>query len=429
MPFVITILTLFFLRPYIAARAQLATFILFVLTIYFIECFLETGKKRYAFGLIVIPIIISNIHLAVFPFYFILYLPYIGEYIIYKILEYPQKSFKTKIDKLKNKISNNNEDNEKLIKKLEKLEDKYKLEKKQYDAIKNRTPYKIILNPSKYTAFLIIIMIICLFTGLLTPLKGTPYTYLMKTMQGNTTQNISEHLPLVLIEHKEFMALLVAYILILTFTDTKIKLSDLFLISGLTLLAFITRRQESMVFLLGTFVLLRLISSFINKYDEKGIEDAEELAVKPLGIIIAMILVVLTSMLIYKQKINDPYIDEKNYPVKASEWILENIDLSTAKFFNEYNYGSYLLFKGIPVFIDSRADLYAPEFNGKKDIFSDFLNISGLNIYNVQSKLDEYGFTHLIFKRSCRLGIYIKLKPDLYKEVYKDDYFIIYEKI
>lgn len=34
------------------------------------------------------------------------------------------------------------------------------------------------------------------------------------------------------------------------------------------------------------------------------------------------------------------------------------------KLFNEYNYGSYLLYKGVPVFIDSRADLYAPEFNG-----------------------------------------------------------------
>ena len=36
-------------------------------------------------------------------------------------------------------------------------------------------------------------MIICVLTGLLTPLGDTPYTYLYKTMQGNTTQNINEH--------------------------------------------------------------------------------------------------------------------------------------------------------------------------------------------------------------------------------------------
>ena len=37
-----------------------------------------------------------------------------------------------------------------------------------------------------------------------------------------------------------------------------------------------------------------------------------------------------------------------------------------------------MLFRGIPVFIDSRADLYAPEFSGKaEDIFMDFINTSG----------------------------------------------------
>ena len=44
--FVLTILTMYLLKPYICARAQLVTFILFLLTIYFIEKFLETKKIR-----------------------------------------------------------------------------------------------------------------------------------------------------------------------------------------------------------------------------------------------------------------------------------------------------------------------------------------------------------------------------------------------
>ena len=58
-----------------------------MLTVFFIEKFLETKKKRYAVGLIIIPILLANFHLAVFPFYFILYLPYIGEYIIAVLAE------------------------------------------------------------------------------------------------------------------------------------------------------------------------------------------------------------------------------------------------------------------------------------------------------------------------------------------------------
>lgn len=46
--FIITIGTMYMLKGYIAARAQLVTFILFILTIYFIEKFIENKKIIYA---------------------------------------------------------------------------------------------------------------------------------------------------------------------------------------------------------------------------------------------------------------------------------------------------------------------------------------------------------------------------------------------
>ena len=125
--FIITIGVMYLIRGYIAARAQLVTFILFVLTIYFIERFLETKKKRYAVGLIIIPTLIANLHTAVFPFYFILYLPYIAEYII-AILAETIIYRKFAVAKLKFKIksaANKNEDPEKikqLREELKKLE-------------------------------------------------------------------------------------------------------------------------------------------------------------------------------------------------------------------------------------------------------------------------------------------------------------------
>ena len=42
--FFMTILALYMLKPFIAARAQLVTYILFILQIYSIEKLLETGK-------------------------------------------------------------------------------------------------------------------------------------------------------------------------------------------------------------------------------------------------------------------------------------------------------------------------------------------------------------------------------------------------
>ena len=49
--FIVTLCVMIGIQDYIAARAQLVTFILFVLEILFIECFIDTKKKRYALRL------------------------------------------------------------------------------------------------------------------------------------------------------------------------------------------------------------------------------------------------------------------------------------------------------------------------------------------------------------------------------------------
>lgn len=249
--FVLTIGTLYLMEPYICARAQLVTFILFILTIYFIEKFLETKKFRYAIGLVIIPILISNLHVATFYFYFILYLPYIAEFILY-ILAYANVIISgAVVDSLRKKIKKQGE-TEELLEKLHKAEEKNrKLKEKEDNRIEN--PYKIKMTCNSNIKLLIVIMLICMLTGLLTPLGTTPYTYFIKTMQGISTKNIIEHLPTVLADNRELLITFGIYIAIIAFTRIKIKLSDLFLIAGLGLLAILSRRQASMFYLIRSY--------------------------------------------------------------------------------------------------------------------------------------------------------------------------------
>ena len=67
--FVLTVLVIYLIKSYIAARAQLVTFILFVWIIYCIEMFLQNRKIRYAVGLVLISTLIANLHVAVWPLY------------------------------------------------------------------------------------------------------------------------------------------------------------------------------------------------------------------------------------------------------------------------------------------------------------------------------------------------------------------------
>ena len=437
--FFITMISMFLLKDYIAARAQLVTFILFILTIYFIEMFLETKKKGYAVGLIVIPILIANIHVAVWPFYFILYLPYIGEYIIAIITDFimDRKITKKVLERKINRLSKCENKEEKLAKvriKLTKLNIKVeKAKEKRREAKKN--PYKIIINKNSTTKWLICIMVICILTGLLTPLGTTPYTYLVKTMQGNTTQNINEHLPMTLIDHQYLLCLIALYLATLIFTKVKIKLCDLLMIVGLAFLMLKTRRQSSMFILIGSVIINKLILEVLELYFNKKIEKTIlNHITKIVWICIISLLTLGISLNFISIQNKAPYIDESAYPVQACDYILENIDVSKARFYNEYNYGSYMLSRGIPVFIDSRADLYAPEFNtptGKtedgKDIFMDFMNISNIGTF-YDTKFDEYQMTHVIVYKNSKLAMLINNRGDSkYKELYSDDHFIIYE--
>lgn len=432
--FIITIGVMYALKPYIAARAQLVTFILFIWELYCIERFIENKKIRYAITLVIISTLIANLHVATWPFFFILFLPYIAEYIISVVSDIViYKKTKKLVIKHKMKVAQKNNNIERIKElqiKLNELEEKNeKIKQKRKDT--NKNSYKILLNKNDNVKFLIIVMVICAFTGLITPTGDTPYTYLYKTMKGNTTENISEHQPLTLINNTEAICTLVILISILTFTKTKIKLSDLFFVGGLCYLMFSSRRQFSMLVLIGSVVLGRLIVDMITRYSKNGLKDVDDVVKNNLVLVLLTILMAIFSYNSIKPVLDDKFVSEKSYPVSACDFILENIDLGTAKFYNEYNYGSYMLFRGIPVFIDSRADLYAPEFSGNKDedIFSDFINTSSISKY-YEDTFEKYNITHVILGKKSKTNLIInKSHDENYKEIYSDDNFVIYERL
>ena len=431
--FAVTIGAIYVLKSYIAARAQLVTFILFIWELFFIERFVENGKIRYVIGLITISILIANLHVATWPFFFVLFLPYVGEYFIAVLADIIiYKKIRQMVIKHKMKVAQKNNNLERLKElqiKLDEQNDRNKKIKAKREDENNS--YKIVIRRKDNVKYLIIVMIICAFTGLLTPLGDTPYTYLYKTMKGNTTQNISEHLPMTITNNTEAMCIVIIFLAVLIFTKTKIRLSDLFMVTGLCYLMLKTRRQLSMFTVICSVILGKMLVELINKYTKCGIDELEK-TFKHIGVVVCLaFLIILMCCDVIKPKLDDSYVSTSSYPVAACDYILENIDLSTARFYNEYNFGSYMLFRGIPVFIDSRADLYAPEFSGNKDedIFSDFINTSSISTF-YEDTYEKYNITHVILgKKSKNNMLIVKTHDKNYKEIYSDDNFVIYERL
>lgn len=469
--FTVTILVLYLIKGYITARAQLVTFILFILLVYNIEKFIENKKAINAVMLLLIQTLIANLHIAVWPFTFVLYLPYVAEYLIselqdivlYKkneiaILKFKAKrlnkrlNYKAKNSSIITKVTSHEELNSKSIKlnintnkkqyvnKLQKVTEKLLEKQEKVQRIRTKRnenvgkEYKIIIKKNKNVRWLILIMIIAIFTGFLTPLGKAPFTYTYLTMKGTTTKNISEHLPLTLANNTQIACTIVVVLALITFTKVKIRLSDLFMLGGLAVLMFWTRRQQSMFVLIGSIAFTRLSKQFFEMSLGKPIDSIIKIWLNKSTAFILIAGMLAWSLHLYAKIKDDKYVNDEIYPVQAAEWILQNLDVDKIKLYNEYNYGSYLLFKGIPVFIDSRADLYAPEFNtptGDKkdgnDIFMDFINSSNITTY-YGDIFEKYEITHVLVYKNSKIAMLIrKTDSEKYNEIYKDENFVIYE--
>ena len=432
----IAIWALYTMRDFVAARAYSVTYILFGLEIFSIEKFLENQKKRYVIILVLIPLIIANVHSAVFPFYFVLALPYIAEYAVAVIQEYDIvylvfRLFLT----IKRKLTKSEEKKNIITEKIQKLEQAKKdnLEKIK---VKREHPDKLLVTKNHATLLLITILCIAAFTGIINPAGNNAYTYLYKTYKGNTTGCINEHLPMTLMNFIPFALQLVVLAMVLVFTDTKVKLSDFFLLGGLIYLSFKSRRQVAMFSIICSPILAGYIANYVR--EEKAFNELSKklmnFACTISGALIIICCFTLYSTNQLKDKKGQNYINTNDYPVEASTWILNNLDVKNMKIYNEYNYGSYMIFRGIPVFIDSRADLYAPEFNAEpergiegRDIFMDVMNIDDFK-YDYKQAFKKYGVTHVILYSGSKLS-YILEKDANYKMLYDEGNFKIFERL
>ena len=446
--FIVTIAVLYLIKGYITARAQLVTFILFIWLVYNIEKFVENKKLINAIMLFFIHLLIANLHVAVWPFTFVVYLPYIAEYLIAELTDiifYNKIGiwFLKQIGKIVNKRIESGKsryNKEEYSKKLQQITEKLQNKQIQAEKIKQKRKeeegkeYKITINKKRNVRWLIVIMLIAVFTGFLTPLGKTPFTYTYLTMEGNTVKNINEHLPLTLTNNIPMLCTLIILIALIAFTRIKINLSDLFMIGGLTYLMFMSRRQQSMLVLIGSIAFTRMLKQFVENISKCPTENLIKKYFNKFTAFILIAGMLAWSLHIYSKTKNLRYINDNIYPVQASEWILENLDVKNIRLYNEYNYGSYLLFKGIPVFIDSRADLYAPEFNTPSgnakdgnDIFMDFINSSNINTY-YGDIFEKYNITHVMVYKNSKISMLIrKADSEKYNEIYSDDNFVIYE--
>ena len=338
--------------------------------------------------------------------------------------------YKFRIKKLEKKIKRSPKDSQKIKTYLNDIANY----KKILEEPKNKFhDYKVIRQENYNFQKLIVVLAIILLTGLLTPIHKTPYTYIIKSMfgQSNFDTNISsdyvlEMQPIIPISNLGFMTFTIILLTFLTFLPTRLKTEHGFLLLGLYLMTLSSSRYVYLLVLLGSYVLNDLITQATNLLIRDDIDELESLFSFKLTSIVFILLTTIFSTSMFLENLSTNYVDTKAYPVAAVEYIKENLDYKNIKIYNSYNNGSYLMLNDIPVFIDSRLDVYCSEFNDT-NIFYDFIQVS--NGYKHYDEIfEKYNFTHILLQSNDIAQQYI-CKDQNYKEIYADNYYVLYEKL
>jgi hypothetical protein len=100
------------------------------------------------------------------------------------------------------------------------------------------------------------------------------------------------------------------------------------------------------------------------------------------------------------------------YPVAAVDYLAAS-GLDEARGYNSYNWGGYLIWRGVPVFVDGRADVYG-------DPFLLYYRRTFDVLPGWQEPLDEYNVDYVLMEAGSPLTAVLAASPD-WTEVYADD--------
>ena len=129
-------------------------------------------------------------------------------------------------------------------------------------------------------------------------------------------------------------------------------------------------------------------------------------------------LVILSAIIICYGILTPKLIRNYNKRPISSDAIQYIKDSEPKRLFNYYDYGGYLIYNDIKVFIDGRADMYS-KYNFKDAV--------DLQDRGYDYLINGYDFDMFIIPHNIALNIHLS-NNDKYTVVYQDDNTVIYEK-
>lgn len=380
--YILVFLEIFMFSPFISLRAQMFSTIVFLLEILLLNKYLyvNTTKKINILILTILsllPILLINLHSGVIFFYYII----MGVYLFnFSKINFIRIENDTELDK--NKL-------------------------------------KRILIPFVVSIPLLV----------LNPYGIDGITYMFKTLSNTfINNNIQEFQPFSIKGPLGLISFLffVLHIGTLVLSDKKIKTHEILFLVGTMFMTLLTIRHF-IFYVIVTVVLIPHLEYLIEKTKTWLYRGLNEKGPRAMTItvyfIVSFVVFAVGISFISNKKIE--FVPETKYPVRAVEFIKENIGYDKV-IFNEYSWGSYMMLNKVKVFIDSRCDLYTEEYNKGVTVADDYMKTLKCKIH-YEDTVTKYNIKYFLLPKEEPLTV-ILIKDKNYEVVYEDDMSYIFMK-
>ncbi len=259
-------------------------------------------------------------------------------------------------------------------------------------------------NTPKQQRKFLLVMILCMLAVMINPNGYKLFLYPYQNMRDTTmTSSIMEWS---VSDPSDISSIAIYFFLGYTLlqiflSDKKLQLKDGILIAMFGFLAIKHVRFWPLSYLVTTFIIFDYIKEYKIQY---------KITVQ---ILFIFIIALGCSCL------PDENID-KNYKLIDDEFINIIKDKKPLHLCNDYNYGGYLIYNNIPVFIDGRCDLYS-KYN-----YKDYLTFTRLT-GEYKTLLEKYECDMFLYEKNRPIANYLKDQSDQYQLLLDKDNTVLYE--
>lgn len=222
-----------------------------------------------------------------------------------------------------------------------------------------------------------------------------------------------------------FAALLALGVLALILSPQRPGLTDLLLFGGTAGAGLLSARHIPLFALVAAPLVCRHLTAALASTPLRALVDPAPAPATPRGLAIlnALLLALAIGAGLFwtadRLAGNEAAIRER-FPVAAADY-LEAAGLDDARGYNAYDWGGYLIWRGFPVFVDGRADVYGDEFlhtyRRALDVRPDW-----------RAPLDDFAVQYVLLHNGSALATLLQ-ESGGWERTYADGLAVVYERV